>query len=124
MVEIINIADLPADPNNPDGHTIREENAKLKHNIPIGAVVKVNIDTCFGNNTFIMGTAQLFVVGHNRDCDGTPLYSLASHKLEDLQCMADFIDPENKIPRAYRLHAVANIYETGYGENNLTEIKT
>lgn len=63
----INIADLV---NEETGKTYREENAEKIHNIPIGALVEVRQ---MGNSD----GARLFVVSHERDCDMTPLYSLA-----------------------------------------------
>lgn len=60
----IHVADLV---NPKTGKTYREENAKLKHNIPIGSLVEL-IDTGI----------RLFVVSHNRDCDQTPQYYLGT----------------------------------------------
>ena len=59
----IHIADLV---NQESGKTYREENAELQHNIPIGSLVEIEPDG-----------VRLFVVYHARDCDETPLYSLA-----------------------------------------------
>lgn len=58
----VHIADLV---NQETGKTYREENAELEHNIPIGALVELECGV------------RLFVVWHGRDCDQTPLYSLA-----------------------------------------------
>lgn len=63
MTVVINIADLV----NPDtGKTYREENNARTHSFPLGSLVEVKDE----------GT-RLFVVLHNRDCDGTPLYCLS-----------------------------------------------
>lgn len=65
MVQLINIADLK----NPEtGKTYREENNEKVHNIPIGSLVEVE------------NGLRLFVVAHERDCDGTPLYALSFDK--------------------------------------------
>jgi len=64
MIKVVNIADLP-DPSNPDGRTYRVVNSEKRHNINIGSLVEL------GNG------CRLLVVKHTRDCDMTPLYSLA-----------------------------------------------
>ncbi len=60
-----------------DGRTIREHNMELKHNIPIGALVEVKFDAWFGGGACWKVHARLWVVRHDRDCDGTPLYLLS-----------------------------------------------
>ena len=55
-----------------NGKTVKENNMNKKHNIPIGCLVE-DIETGI----------RLFVVYHNRDCDGTPLYCL-SHDKDDI----------------------------------------
>jgi hypothetical protein len=67
-MQLINIADLT----NPEtGKTYREENEALSHNIPLGTLVEVVSEEPDQNGL------RLFVVSHDRDCDGTPLYSLS-----------------------------------------------
>jgi len=64
-MKLINIADMK----NPEtGKTYREENNEKIHNIPLGTLVEVGEGL------------RLFVVQHDRDCDGTPLYSLSFDK--------------------------------------------
>lgn len=85
----------------------RDENAKLEHELPLGAVVEVNFDDSAPEKVYrrkdgdviatVPGTASepyeeivigfrgvqyLVVVGHNRDCDGTPLYILGVGRTE------------------------------------------
>lgn len=68
-MELVNIADLK----NPEtGKTYREENEAITHNIPLGTLVEVDCDDSKG--------LRLFVVAHERDCDGTPLYALSFDK--------------------------------------------
>lgn len=64
----INIADLE-DPSDTLGRTYREINAAKSHQIPIGSLVEEK-DT----------GVRLFVSGHTRDCDQTPLYSLSAYQ--------------------------------------------
>jgi hypothetical protein len=64
MPQFINIADLK-DPDDPQGRSYREVNREKPHRIPIGALVELK------------SGARAFVVKHTRDCDQTPLYSLA-----------------------------------------------
>lgn len=64
-VLIVNIADLDSG----NGQSYREVNLSTKHDCKVGDLVEV------------LGTGvRLFVVKLNRDCDGTPLYSLCHDK--------------------------------------------
>jgi len=60
--------------------TIKENNLELKHNIPIGTLVEVKYDEWYDDGACIKAHVRLFIVAHNRDCDGTPLYSLCRYK--------------------------------------------
>lgn len=64
MPIFVNIADLK-DPDDPQGRSYREINTEKVHTIPIGTLVEME------------SGARAFVVRHTRDCDQTPLYSLA-----------------------------------------------
>lgn len=55
-----------------NGKTIRENNMEIQHQIPIGTLVDV---TGFESGDEYH-RIRLYVIGHHRDCDGTPLYSL------------------------------------------------
>ena len=61
-----------------NGKTIRENNLSLQHKYPIDTLVEVKYDKWFGGGACEKVHARLFVVHHSRDCDGTPLYILAS----------------------------------------------
>lgn len=61
---MINVADLK-DPNDKQGRSWREINLSKKHNIELLSLVEIH------------GAARAYIVKHTRDCDGTPLYSLA-----------------------------------------------
>lgn len=87
--QFVNIADLK-DPNDLQGRSYREVNAEKLHNIPIGALVELE------------NGARAFVVQHTRDCDQTPLYSLA-------------IDPDPEQHKFSTCH--------GYDEESLKEVK-
>ena len=67
---------LVADIVEKNGKTVRENNEAMGHNIPIGTLVEVKYDTWHGKGACSKVHARLFVVEHNRDCDGTPLYGL------------------------------------------------
>ena len=71
MIDFINIADLK-DPKDPKGSSYRQVNAEKDHKFKIGTLVELD------------NGCRLFVVKHTRDCDMTPLYSLAPD-LEDLE---------------------------------------
>jgi len=56
-----------------NGHTIRQNNMDMKHNIPLGSLVEI-VTPEMGDWLGI----RLYVTDRGRDCDGTPLYSLGS----------------------------------------------
>ncbi len=104
-VHVANVADLV----NPEtGKTWRQENMEQTHKIPIGSLVEIH-----GEYLDNAG-ARLWVVEHSRDCDGTPLYTLATKKAWD----------------NYREHVGGELemlwsmpLEGGYGDNCLHVIK-
>lgn len=53
----------------------------LQHDIPLGSLVEVEITISnlspSGSDVNLKGRCTLIVVGHKRDCDGTPLYQLS-----------------------------------------------
>lgn len=64
MTKMVNLADL-VDPSDPQKRSYRQINAAMVHNIPLCTLVEL-ANGCRG-----------FVVHHARDCDQTPLYSIA-----------------------------------------------
>lgn len=79
-MELINISDIVCT----NGRTIKEHNLEIKHNIPIGTLVEVKFDEWFGDGACWKVHARLFVVDHNRDCDGSPLYTLSHWQSPDI----------------------------------------
>jgi len=75
------IHDLIANPET--GETYKDLNTKKTHNILVGSLVE-DIET----------GVRLFVVYHNRDCDMTPLYSLAADKDDVIQRVPGFGNPK------------------------------
>lgn len=67
METIVMMHDLPSDI---PGKTWKEKNLEMAHNIPLRSLVEVSYDGARNNGV------RLFVCRHDRDCDGTPLYSL------------------------------------------------
>lgn len=58
-----------------NGKTVKENNLNKNHNIPLKSLVEiVNMEE---NEEGSENGLRLFVVGHSRDCDGTPLYDLS-----------------------------------------------
>lgn len=76
MTNITNFSDIIEN----NGKTVRDNNIQKKHNIPIGTLCEFVIDEWFGGGACMAGKFRLYVIEHNRDCDGTPLYSLSKHK--------------------------------------------
>jgi hypothetical protein len=63
-----------------NGKTVYKNNMEKKHNVPIGTLVEVKYDRWHGDGACEKIHARLWVVSHDRDCDGTPLYSLSVYK--------------------------------------------
>jgi hypothetical protein len=57
-----------------NGKTVRQNNLEIKHKIPLDTLVEVNCD--YHDSHGVRG----YIASHDRDCDGTPLYSLAWKK--------------------------------------------
>jgi hypothetical protein len=72
----INVADIVEE----NGKTIRENNLEKTHDIPIGTLVEVKYDEWYGDGACEKVHARLWVIGHSRDCDGTPLYNLSKYR--------------------------------------------
>ena len=72
MLKVVFCRDLVEE----NGKTVRENNMAIRHKIPIGTLVDVKYDEWYGDGACSKVHARLFVVEHNRDCDGTPLYGL------------------------------------------------
>ena len=60
----------------PLGQTYRAANLEKKHAIPLGSLVEVRLSGEASGGASWVTHARLWVVSHDRDCDGTPLYSL------------------------------------------------
>lgn len=73
MVKMMNIADTIEE----NGKTVRENNLSKEHDLPIGTLVEAKAMTLLDDGASIKYHARLFVAEHTRDCDGTPLYTLA-----------------------------------------------
>lgn len=56
--------------------TIRENRQAIKHAIPLGAMVEVVYDEYLGDGCGRAVWERMYVIAHNRDCDGSPLYGL------------------------------------------------
>ena len=74
MTKFVNVADIV---NPKTGKTWRQENLEKQHKIPLGSLVEVKFDTWFGDGACWKVHARMWVVSHDRDCDGTPLYSIS-----------------------------------------------
>jgi hypothetical protein len=86
MPQMINIADLDSG----DGRSYHEVNNAKKHSLELGQLVELDTG------------ARLFIAGHARDCDGTPLYSLTPE---------DDYESENKMKWIH-----------GYGEESIKAV--
>lgn len=120
---MMNVADLV---NPKTGLTYRQENSQLTHSIPIGAIVEClpyndDPEKDYNEHTGL----RLFVVEHNRDCDGTPLYSLSSFTLEEIEEHKNFIAGGVFEKEGMRMRAeiTMKMYHRGFSETALKLIK-
>lgn len=61
-----------------NGKTWKENRLAIQHKYPLGALVEVQYDDWHDGGACEKVHARLFVVRHTRDCDGSPLYHLAT----------------------------------------------
>jgi len=99
----------------------------LSHNIPVGAIVEIpNFNRFFeeqttgrwpdtkaieGTQIEIEGRARLYIVGHTRDCDGTPLYMVSAAP----------IGFPSSIPDRMKYALLARFSDSGYSEESLVD---
>jgi hypothetical protein len=88
----------------------------LTHEIPLGSLVEVEIQIYQpgqgGSEVNLKGKCKLFVVGLNRDCDGTPLYTLS-----DLPVLAKDIKGFSQDYLLYK--TFSKVYDHGYSVDSL-----
>jgi hypothetical protein len=125
-IAVVNFADLKG----ADGKTFRQSNMEKKHNIPVGTLVQIietpDSDGCCSEWRGV----RLYVAMHNRDCDGTPLYSLGSKGQTNTLMMdhgfgedqLSVLEPPLKVIRGVEadwLRVVLNESATGHEEGCL-----
>lgn len=81
MPYVMNVADIVEE----NGKTIRQNNQEKTHDLPVGTLVEVKYDEWFDGGACSKVQARLWVWSHDRDCDGTPLYSLSPHKKDHFE---------------------------------------
>lgn len=131
-MKYINVADIVQD----NGKTIRENNLARSHNIPIGTLVEVKYDTWEGDGACLKVHARLWVISHDRDCDGTPLYSLSNMPFDKIQtCVKDIcvevtgepiprlIAPRGEQRFWHIARTLGIMNKTGFPEHSLTPIE-
>jgi len=81
MSTIINVADIVEE----NDKTIYQNNMEKTHDLPIGTLVEVKYDEWLDGGACSKVQARLWVWSHDRDCDGTPLYSISPHKKDHFE---------------------------------------
>ncbi len=122
------VSDFAHDVVESNGKTVRQNNLTIGHEIPMGALVEITTDCPIGQFSSEYKGVRLFVVGHKRDCDGTPLYSLSfdpnAHKeLADAQKTFDD-NTDSKFISVFgmRLGEAAGSVSNGWGPESLIVI--
>lgn len=122
-IKLQNIADIVEE----NGKTVRENNKAKQHNIPIGTLVEVKyIDLLSAAGAIKKVHARLYVYSHDRDCDGTPLYSLSKAPLRYEEPYT--IDNDTIYKQFHDIHpkyAELMFYDPrhGFAEDDLTPIE-
>lgn len=117
QVLAINIADIVEG----NGKTVRQNNLEKEHNIPVGSLVEVKYSHWHGDGCCEKVHARLWVHSHDRDCDGTPLYSLSRYRTslyEGAQIIVEGFLLKDSIT-----HSILNDIESGFSEESLKIIK-
>jgi hypothetical protein len=108
--KIINVADIIE----PNGKTIRENNRELTHGIPVGTLVEVQYDVWHGDGACSKVHARLYVLAHNRDCDGTPVYTLGYDP-------EAYVEYSKKQVNKFTVNALCGV-KGGFSESSLTVV--
>ena len=126
----MNVADIVEE----NGRTNRENNLEEIHDIPIGTLVEVKYDKWHSGGACEKIHARLWVVSHDRDCDGTPLYSLSPHKNDTFEGArivlpsgfwgigSSFGDQETTL-KASMTEAILNNITSGFAREALTPVE-
>ena len=102
-----------------NGKTIKEENLEKGHNIPIGTLVETKYSTWHGAGACEKVHVRLWVVAHERDCDGTPLYTLCKNRNPS----EGIVHMDGYILKDYMSVAIINDFVTGIREERLKTIE-
>jgi hypothetical protein len=109
-----------------NGQTITQNNLQKQHNIPLGSLVEIfsTDDEKWNDPEGIQHGLRLWVTGHTRDCDGTPLYALSFNK----NAYAEFKNCERQAESGDKLvnhmkQYYRGQFDDGYSEESLIVIK-
>jgi hypothetical protein len=108
-----------------NGKTIEQNNLTKSHNIPIGSLVEVKTSEWYGKGACIKSHARLFVVGHERDCDGTPLYTLCKRPdpENEFECLSELSNGYLQVKTIEFLAKHFGMYQSCLSEESLTVIE-
>jgi hypothetical protein len=121
--EIVMFSDIVEE----NGKTIRENRTAIKHGIPIGTLVEVKFDKYLGGPCGMAIWAHLYVVAHHRDCDGSPLYMLASTHPDEWEeafnaTVDEFLALGIFNPKRLLIKDMLGMFDHAFGEDSLTEV--
>lgn len=108
-----------------NGKTIRQNNMEKTHKIPVGTLVEVKYDTWHSGGACEKVHARLWVVSHDRDCDGTPLYTLSPHQKPIFEG-ADIVVPhegKRMVLNKQVSQSILNEVVSGMAEEQLTPVE-
>jgi hypothetical protein len=120
VTEITNFGDVVEG----NGKSIRQNNSEQKHKFPIDTLVEVKYERWHSRGACEKVHARLFVVWHQRDCDGSPLYHLSSTPTTEWGSMTpEEVFGEPRLDLRLRLFAY-DLYKIriNFGEHSLTPV--
>jgi hypothetical protein len=117
----VNFKDIVED----NGRTIEQNNLQRTHKIPLGTLVEVKGEKWGGNGYNMKFQAWLFVVGHDRDCDGTPLYKLCRRPDPEVEfeAWAEVSKGSINVKQIEFLAGVFGMFYNNYSEESLKVIE-
>ena len=94
--------------------TVRENNLDKTHDIPFGTLVEIDCESDDEHG------CRMFVVEHQRDCDGSVMYGLSHNK----NIVTDLLELQLALPNIHAAYfgGTRHAISSGWGEESLIVI--
>jgi hypothetical protein len=122
-MHLTNLADIRES----NGKTVRENNQAKPHKYPIGTLVRFKFTSVGSVKAEAKGEATAYVCEHNRDCDGSPLYSMSLIAPASLggaaATLVEYADSSWMSNLRLRAEAVYKVWFFGHSEDSLEAVQ-